>query len=103
MNRENIEAQEELAFNTMDDLLDTASWRRGVVVIKTNKTVFFCYDVAQLRSALLELALSVVKNKFKQCDADLGPVVDNALDEYSEELKQYKLFEKPRMRFKKAQ
>ena len=103
MNKENIDAQEEHAFDLMDDLLDTASWRQGVVVLKTPKTLFFCYDIPKLRRALTELALAAVNQKFKQCDCDLDPVVQNAIDEYSKELRRFRIFERTPARLQKAQ
>lgn len=103
MNKANIDAQEELAFDTMDEFLDKASWKLGTVIVKAPKTVFFCYDIPQVRKALKELALAAVKNKYKQCDANLDPVVQNIIDEYAHDFKRNRIFDRAQPRLKRAQ
>lgn len=100
----NIEAQEELAFDLLDDLLERATWKIGTVIIKTSRTVIFCYDLPKLRKDLLEVATAAVNAKYKQCDANLTDVVQNIIEEYSAELKRFRIFERSLPRhLKKAQ
>ena len=94
MNKANIEAQEDLAFDTMDDMLDRASWKSGTLTLKAINTVYFCYDIPKLRSTLSEVAIAAVKKKYRQCDIDVKPVVDNILEEYAHELKKFRIFER---------
>lgn len=108
MANQNIIAQEDWAFDKLDALLDDATWKRNLVVLKPNRSILFCYSVAQLRNELMQLAEQVVHARFKQCDADLKPVIENLIEEFDEEIsktfmlsqenKQYN-----RQRFKKAQ
>jgi len=100
-----VENQEQLAFDTMDDLLERATWKKGLVVLKTPRTVYFCYDITKLRAALTELANAAVLTKYNKCVAVLKPVVENIIDEYAEELKEFRVFERriPKRIYKKAQ
>lgn len=94
MNKPNIEAQGDLAFDTMDELLDNATWKSGTLILKSMHSVYFCYDVPKLRSTLTEIALAAVKKKYKQCDINVKPVVENILEEYTPELKKFRIFER---------
>jgi len=94
MNKANIEAQGDLAFDTMDDMLDRAGWKSGSITLKAANTVYFCYDIPKLRSTLSEVAIAAVKKKYRQCDIDVKPVVDNILEEYAHELKKFRIFER---------
>lgn len=94
MNKAHIEAQEDLAFDTMDESLDRASWTISTITLKAPNTVYFCYDIPKLRSALTEIAIAAVKKRYKQCDIDVKAVVDNILEEYAHELKKFRIFER---------
>ena len=89
MNTNNVESQEDWAFDKLDYLLDNAVWKRGAVILKPAKNTIYCYDTAMLRRELLELAAYYVRMKFKQCDCSFDGVVSNILEEYEEELAKY--------------
>jgi len=89
MNTDNVESQQDWAFDRLDDLMDTAVWKRGSVMLKPGKSTIYCYDVPMLRRELLELAANYVRAKFKQCDCAFDGVVSNILEEYELELAKY--------------
>lgn len=89
MNTNNVESQQDWAFDRLDDLMDTAVWKRGSVMLKPGKSTIYCYDVPMLRRELLALALNYVRAKFKQCDCSFDGVVSNILEEYELELTKY--------------
>ena len=89
MNTNNVESQQDWAFDKLDELMDTAVWKRGSVMLKPGKSIIYCYDVPMLRRELLELAISCVRTKFKQCDCSFDGVVSNILEEYEVELARY--------------
>jgi len=94
MDKADVEAQGDLAFDTMDDLLDRANWQSGSLILKNSYTVYFCYDLPKLRSALTEVALAAVKKKYGQCTINIKPIVDNTVEEYADELKKFRIFER---------
>jgi hypothetical protein len=89
MNTDNVESQQDWAFDRLDDLMDTAVWKRGSIILKPGKSTIYCYDVPMLRRELLELAANYVRIKFKQCDCSFDGVVSNILEEYELELTKY--------------
>ena len=96
MNTNNVVAQEDWAFDKLDELLDKAVWKKGAVILKPQKNTIYCYSVEMLRNQLLSIAAAVVKQKFKQCDATLDDVVDNILEEYSQECREFILIKYPK-------
>jgi hypothetical protein len=98
MTTENVESQQDWAFERLDDLMDTALWKRGSVVLKPGKSIIYCYDVPMLRRELLALAANYVRIKFKQCDCSLDDVVSNILEEYELELSKYGIYTRSRQR-----
>jgi len=95
--------QEDWAFDKLDDLLEKATWRRGVVMLKYGKSVVYCYDVDMLARELSALAEHYVQLKFKQTVICIEDVVDNILDEFSDEITQHQLYRRQRAPYKKAQ
>lgn len=91
MNTNNVESQQDWAFDRLDDLMDTAVWKRGSVMLKPGKSTIYCYDVPMLRRELLVLAANYVRIKFKQCDCSFDGVVSNILEEYELELAKYNI------------
>jgi hypothetical protein len=86
-----VNAQEDLAFDSMDAALENAVWHQGLVRLTALNTTYFCYDVPQLRSCLKEVALTEVARKHRHCGIDIDFVVTNILEEYADELKQHAL------------
>lgn len=91
MNTNNVESQQDWAFDRLDDLMDTAVWKRGSVMLKPGKSTIYCYDVPMLRRELLDLAMTYVRMRFKQCDCSFDGVVSNILEEYELELTKYNI------------
>lgn len=97
------EQQADWAFDKLDDLLEKATWRRGVVTLKHGKSAVYCYDVDMLARELATLAEHYVQLKYKQTVINIEDVVDNILDEFSDEITQYQIYRRQRARYKKAQ
>jgi len=91
MNTNNVESQQDWAFDRLDDLMDTAVWKRGSIMLKPGKSIIYCYDVPMLRRELLDLAANYVRIRFKQCDCSFDGVVSNILEEYELELTKYNI------------
>jgi hypothetical protein len=91
MNTNNVESQQDWAFDRLDDLMDTAVWKRGSIMLKPGKSTIYCYDVPMLRRELLDLAANYVRIRFKQCDCSFDGVVSNILEEYELELTKYNI------------
>ena len=93
MNKTEVNAQEDCAFDAMDLALDKAQWKRGQVVVKANNAIYFCYDIYKLHTSLTEIAVEAVRKKYKQCNINVKPVVDNVIEEYAEELTRSQIVE----------
>lgn len=81
-----VDAQEDWAFDKLDELMDTAVWTNSLVTLRPGKNTIYCYDLDMLGRELLDLAVLYVNAKFKRCDARLDDVVSNILEEYETEL-----------------
>ena len=84
-------AQEEWAFDALDEALDAAVWRPGSVQLAAPNTLYFCYDIPKLKAALKEMATSAVARKYARCNINVDPVVTNIIEEYAHELNRYNI------------
>lgn len=98
-----VELQEDLAFDKLDEVLDTAQWQRGVVIINHGNRVVYCYDMEMLERELAIIAVEAVRAQYNNCNINAGFLVTNILDEYSKELYKAQIFRRNRRKFKKAQ
>jgi hypothetical protein len=97
------EIQADWAFDKLDELLEAATWKRGVVILKPGKNIIYCYDLEMLTRELNTLAEQYVQQKFRQTSGSYEDVVHNILEEYEEELARANIVKRARSRYKKAQ
>lgn len=98
MSNDERELQEDWVFDKLDGLLDNATWKRGQVILKPNKSTIYCYNLDALRRELTDLARNYATARFKTYLGDLDDIVANILEEYEVELTKYNIIRSKKMR-----
>lgn len=96
MSNDERDTQEDWVFDKLDGLLDTATWRRGQVILKPNKSIIYCYNLDALRRELTEIARYYATAKFKPYLGGVDDIVANILEEYEVELTKYNIIKSRR-------
>lgn len=76
----------DIAFTIMDYLMNNAEYKEGHLILHHGRDMVYCYDMPSLRRELQEIASNVLTKRQKQIPADMGEILDNALEEYAKEV-----------------